>query len=75
MDYPVRLLVGRAVVSLFAIVAEVLRPKSFAGLFSAAPSVALPSLRSRSEGMAVLTLRLKGDRWPWAVLRSRFKVF
>jgi Protein of unknown function (DUF3147) len=44
MDYVVRFLAGGVVVSLFAIVADVLRPKSFAGLFGAAPSVALATL-------------------------------
>lgn len=33
-----RFLIGGSLVSLFAIVADMLRPKSFAGLFSAAPS-------------------------------------
>jgi Protein of unknown function (DUF3147) len=44
MDYVIRFLAGGAVVSLVAIVADVLRPKSFAGLFGAAPSVALATL-------------------------------
>jgi hypothetical protein len=44
MDYLVRFLAGGLVVSLFAIAGDVLRPKSFAGLFSAAPSVALATL-------------------------------
>jgi hypothetical protein len=44
VDYLIRFLVGGVVVSLFAIFADVLRPKSFAGLFGAAPSVALPTL-------------------------------
>ena len=34
----------RARVSLFAVAGDVLRPKSFAGLFGAAPSVALATL-------------------------------
>jgi hypothetical protein len=40
----VRFLVGGAVVSVFAAVGDVLKPKSFAGLFGAAPSVALATL-------------------------------
>jgi hypothetical protein len=40
----VRFLVGGAVVSVFAIVSDLLKPKSFAGLFGAAPSVALATL-------------------------------
>jgi uncharacterized membrane protein (GlpM family) len=39
-----RFLVGGVVVSLFATLGEVLKPKSFAGLFGAAPSVALATL-------------------------------
>ena len=42
--YVIRFLVGGAVVSAFAMLGDVLRPKSFAGLFSAAPSVALATL-------------------------------
>ena len=40
----IRFLVGGAVVSAFAIIGDILRPKSFAGLFGAAPSVALATL-------------------------------
>jgi uncharacterized membrane protein (GlpM family) len=39
-----RFLVGGLVVSLFAVLADMLKPKSFAGLFGAAPSVALATL-------------------------------
>ena len=44
MEYFVRFLAGGVVVSLFAVVGDVLRPKSFAGLFGAAPSLALATL-------------------------------
>jgi hypothetical protein len=44
MEYPLRFAIGGLVVSLFAIIGDVLRPKSFAGLFGAAPSVALATL-------------------------------
>jgi hypothetical protein len=40
----IRFLVGGAIVSGFAIMGAVLKPKSFAGLFGAAPSVAPASL-------------------------------
>jgi len=43
-EYLIRFLIGGAVVTAFAMVADVLRPKSFAGLFGAAPSVALATL-------------------------------
>jgi uncharacterized protein DUF3147 len=43
-EYFVRFLVGGIVVSAFAMLGDILRPKSFAGLFGAAPSVALVTL-------------------------------
>jgi hypothetical protein len=43
-EYIVRFLVGGAAVSAFAMLGDILRPKSFAGLFGAAPSVALATL-------------------------------
>ena len=57
----VRFLVGGAIVSLFALVGDLLRPKGFAGLFAAAPSVALATLTlaavSRGHGYAALEAR------------------
>ena len=44
MDYALRFLVGGLIVSAFTALGDVLRPKSFAGLFGAAPSVALATL-------------------------------
>ncbi|MFP5230597.1 MAG: DUF3147 family protein [Acidobacteriota bacterium] len=48
----IRFLVGGVVVSLFAMLGDVLRPMSFAGLFGAAPSIALAtvSLTIHKEG-------------------------
>ena len=46
----IRFLIGGIIVSFFAATAEIFRPKSFAGLFGAAPSVALATL-----GIAVYT--------------------
>ncbi|MGC2813306.1 MAG: DUF3147 family protein [Bradyrhizobium sp.] len=43
-EYLVRFLVGGVVVSAFAMLGDILRPKSFAGLLGAAPSVALATL-------------------------------
>jgi hypothetical protein len=48
-------------VSLFSVIGEVVEPKSFAGLFGAAPSVALASLG--------LTIAISGV--PQAVIESR----
>jgi hypothetical protein len=43
-EYLLRFIVGGVVVSAFAMLGDVLHPKSFAGLFGAAPSVALATL-------------------------------
>ena len=39
-----RFFIGGVIVSFFAVLAEMFRPKSFAGLFGAAPSIALATL-------------------------------
>jgi hypothetical protein len=44
IDLLIRFFIGGFVVSLFATLSDVLRPKSFAGLFGAAPSIALATL-------------------------------
>jgi hypothetical protein len=56
-----RFLVGGLVVSLFAVVGDVLKPKSLAGLFGAAPSVAL----------ATLALTIATDGKTYAALEAR----
>ena len=43
-DLILRFLIGGTVVSLFAVLGDIFRPKSFAGLFGAAPSIALATL-------------------------------
>ncbi len=43
-EYVIRFFLGGVVVSLFALLGDVLRPKSFAGLFGAAPSIALATI-------------------------------
>jgi hypothetical protein len=43
-EYGLRFLAGGLVVSVFAALADTIRPKSFAGLFGAAPSIALATL-------------------------------
>lgn len=53
LEYVLRFLVGGAVVSGFAALGDALRPKSFAGLFGAAPSIALATL--------LITLSQKGS--------------
>ncbi|HVN20198.1 MAG TPA: hypothetical protein VMU05_15545 [Dongiaceae bacterium] len=46
----IRFLIGGVIVSFFAVLGDLFKPKSFAGLFGAAPSVALATL-----GMAIIT--------------------
>jgi hypothetical protein len=46
----VRFLIGGTLVSAFALAGDAVRPKSFAGLFGAAPSIALATL-----GLTVVT--------------------
>ncbi len=43
-EYTLRFFAGGLIVSAFAMLGDILRPKSFAGLFGAAPSVALATL-------------------------------
>jgi hypothetical protein len=44
LEYGLRFLAGGIAVSAFAALADALRPKSFSGLFGAAPSIALATL-------------------------------
>jgi uncharacterized membrane protein (GlpM family) len=60
----IRFVVGGALVSLFALLGDTFSPKSFAGLFAGAPSVALASL--------VLTLHRNGAAY--AALEARSMV-
>ncbi|MGA8530751.1 MAG: hypothetical protein WB622_13620 [Acidobacteriaceae bacterium] len=60
-DLLIRFLAGGAVVSFFATLGDILRPRSFAGLFAAAPSVALATVG--------LTLHSKGHTY--AALEGR----
>ncbi len=43
-ELALRFLIGGIVVSVFSVIGDMLKPKSFAGLFGAAPSVALATL-------------------------------
>ena len=62
MDLIFRFIVGGFIVSLFAVLNDVLKPTSFAGLFAAAPSVALATL-----GLTILS---EGKFYAAAELRS-----
>ncbi len=59
-----RFAVGGFVVTFFAALGDVLKPKSFAGLFGAAPSVAL----------ATLGLTIAADGKPYAAAEARSMV-
>lgn len=61
LEYGLRFLAGGIAVSAFATLGDALRPKSFAGLFGAAPSIALATL--------FLTLSQKGA--PFAATEGR----
>jgi Protein of unknown function (DUF3147) len=58
----IRFVVGGMAVSAFAILGDSLKPKSFAGLFGAAPSIALATL--------VLTISKEGRAYAAIELRS-----
>ena len=61
-DIAIRFVVGGSIVSAFAIIGDILKPKSFAGLFGAAPSVALATL--------LLTIYSKGAIFAAAEARA-----
>jgi hypothetical protein len=44
VELGLRFLAGGIVVSIFSVIGDVIKPKSFAGIFSAAPSVALATI-------------------------------
>jgi hypothetical protein len=55
-------MVGGTAVSVFAVLADALRPRSFAGLFAAAPSIALATL--------ILTISRQGTAFAAVEARS-----
>ena len=61
LEYGLRFLAGGIAVSAFATLGDTLRPKSFAGLFGAAPSIALATV--------LITLSHKGA--PFAAVEGR----
>ncbi|HKO20893.1 MAG TPA: DUF3147 family protein [Acidobacteriaceae bacterium] len=60
-DILLRFVIGGTVVSLFAMLGDVFRPKSFAGLFGAAPSIALATigLTIASKGKAYAAIEAR----------------
>jgi Protein of unknown function (DUF3147) len=84
-EYIVRFLIGGFAVSVFAAIGDVLRPKSFAGLFGAAPSIALVTLSialgehgseyvaTESRSMMIGSLALATYSWVTCQLMMRVK--
>jgi hypothetical protein len=60
-DIVIRLIAGGVVVSAFALLGDVVRPKTFAGLFGAAPSIALATLilTTMKDGRAYATVEAR----------------
>ena len=87
-DILVRFLIGGAIVSLFAALGDLFKPKSFAGLFGAAPAVALATLtltvadktasyaatESRSMIAGAVGFFFYASCVSWILMRRSFKV-
>jgi hypothetical protein len=83
-EYVLRFVIGGAVVSGFAALGDALRPKSFAGLFGAAPSIALATLLitlsqnggafAATEGRSMIAgaLALAAYSWTVCLLLKKF---
>jgi Protein of unknown function (DUF3147). len=83
----IRFIIGGAVVSGFAILGDLLKPKSFAGLFGAAPSVALATLaltvmkdgstyaaiEARSMVAGAIAFLIYASAVSWTMMRYRAK--
>ena len=92
MDSPltqlaIRFIAGGAIVSAFSLLSDLFKPKSFAGLFGAAPSVALASIvlivctqnaetaaiEARSMLIGAVALLVYASVLSYGLLRSKFK--
>ncbi|MGC2785239.1 MAG: DUF3147 family protein [Roseiarcus sp.] len=84
LEYGLRFLAGGIAVSAFAALGDSLRPKSFAGLFGAAPSIALatlfitlsqkgaPFVAMEGRSMVVGAFALAAYSWTVCVLLKKF---
>jgi uncharacterized membrane protein (GlpM family) len=86
MELAFRFIVGGLIVSLFAVLGDVFKPKSFAGLFGAAPSVAISTLglaavvhgsayaatESRSMVVGAIAFLIYALVCMWIVAKRRF---
>jgi hypothetical protein len=85
-EYTLRFVAGGVAVSAFAALGDTLRPKSFAGLFGAAPSIALATLlitvsqegpqfaAMEGRSMIVGALALAAYSWTVCILLKRFSL-
>jgi hypothetical protein len=83
MQLLLRFLIGGAVVSLFALAGDAVRPKSFAGIFGAAPSIALATLAltihvdgpsyASTEARSMIVGALALMVYAWAASRAMWK--
>jgi len=62
METALRFVIGGVMVMLFSLIGDLLRPKSFAGIFGAAPAVALATL--------ALTITDRGNQYAAIELRA-----
>ena len=86
MNTELRFLAGGIAVSAFAALGDILRPKSFAGLFGAAPSIALatllitlsqkgaPFVAMEGRSMVVGAFALAAYSWTVCVLLKKFQL-
>jgi hypothetical protein len=84
LEYGLRFLAGGIAVSAFATLGDSLRPKSFAGLFGAAPSIALatlfitlsqngpPFVAMEGRSMIVGAFALAAYSWTVCILLKKF---
>jgi hypothetical protein len=82
----IRFIAGGVIISIFALIGDILKPKSFAGLFGAAPSVALvtlfltvstrgqtyASLEARSMVLGGMAFFLYASTASYLMLRGRY---
>ena len=78
-ELAIRFVLGGLIVSAFAVIGDMLHPKSFAGIFGAAPSVALASLAlafltkgihdATVDGHAMVLGAIALCAYSWAVAR------
>jgi hypothetical protein len=75
MDLIIRFLVGGLVVSFFAMIGGALKPKSFAGLFAAAPAVALKKGAEYAaiEAQSMILGSIAFLIYDWLVSRALFR--